>query len=75
MFNLLKRTLTTDLDSASKAAEKLIEAVTPETSVSLIEASELLGLGITMEISSKADAMTMAELEAEDTPNEEEGVI
>jgi hypothetical protein len=65
MFNILNKTMTTTLDEASTAAEKILESVTPDNSIALIEACEYLGLGITAEITSKAQAMA----DADDGPN------
>ena len=69
-FNLLSQTLILSISDASSAAKKLIDAVTPDSSRSIIEAAELLGLGITAELSQKADEMSLAEMEAEETPND-----
>ena len=65
MFNILKKTMTINFDEASCAAEKILEAVTPENSIALIEASEYLGLGITEDIAKKAELMD----NSTDSPN------
>ena len=71
-FNLLNKTLVTTLDDAAEAAQKLISIVTPENSVEVVGIAERFGLGISQEIKTRSDAMAMAELEAEETPNLEE---